>query len=319
MPLTPTARLLLAKPDPDPVTGDFVDVSVFNGWADKIDAAISATVCTASTRPVGADRWDGRIIRETDTRRLLVWNAVQATWDPLNGPFLAASGSRPASPFVNMVIRETDTRKTLIWNSTEGVWDYVGDGLTICTSGTRPASPYVGQLIRETDTRRIYVRTPAPAWEKIVDLTYDEGNLHRTMDACRVTTAGAFQTTSTDPSEIVKLRSASISVVNGVLYRFTGQFLYTSPVDGWAVEIHKNSTAGTIVGGFRLEPSAIGANACWSVDWPCTANETLQFYYVANRLSGTGTLTMFATQDGFNGAFANIDQIGANTVLRDVP
>lgn len=275
-------------------------------------------MCTAGTRPTGSDRWDGRIIRETDTRRVLVWNATQAIWDPVNGPFLAASGSRPTSPFTNMMIRETDTRKTLIWNSTEGVWDYVGDGLTICTSGTRPANPYVGQLIRETDTRRIYVRTPTPAWEKISDLTYDESTLHRTIDACRVTTAGAFLTTTTDPSEIVKIRSASISVFNGVLYRFSGQFLYQALTDGWAVEIHKNSTAGTIIGGFRLEPSSIGANVCWSVEWKCTADETLQFYYVANRLSGSGQLTCYAVQDGYHNAFASVDQVGAAVVMRDV-
>lgn len=156
-------------------------------------------------------------------------------------------------------------------------------------------------------------------WNELILRLAAAENAHSTLDACRVTTAGALLTTAVDPTEVVKFRSASVTVRNGYIYRFTGQALYTAITDGWALEIHKNSTGGTIIGGARIEPSGTGANLTWNVTWPCTADETLQFYYVANRLSGAGTLTMFAVQDGFNNAFANIDLVGAASTLRDVP
>ena len=76
-----TTRLALSKPDPNPVTGDFVDIAVLNANMDKLDAGIGATICTAATRP--ASPFHGQIIRETDTRKLYVWNATQSAWDQI--------------------------------------------------------------------------------------------------------------------------------------------------------------------------------------------------------------------------------------------
>jgi hypothetical protein len=139
-----------------------------------------------------------------------------------------------------------------------------------------------------------------------------------TVDAVRVTTAGAYTITATDPSELVKLRSASIGVVNGALYRFHGQTLYTAVTDGWTLEIRKGSTSGTIIGGARFSVDSVGGTMAWDVMWPCALTETTQFFYTANRLSGTGTLSTFAVQDGFNNAFAVIDRVGLAATLRDV-
>lgn len=86
MPLTPTTRLGLVKPDPDPVTGDFVDVSVINANMTKLDDSVGAFPCTSGTRPTGVDRWHGRFIRETDTRKVYVWNATQVQWDLVADP-----------------------------------------------------------------------------------------------------------------------------------------------------------------------------------------------------------------------------------------
>jgi hypothetical protein len=92
---TTTTRLLLRKPDPDPSTGDFINVVTdINESMDKIDAAVGVTICTSGTRPTGADRWDGREIYETDTRRNYMWSTTLSTWIPLligrggNGPYL---------------------------------------------------------------------------------------------------------------------------------------------------------------------------------------------------------------------------------------
>jgi hypothetical protein len=102
MPLAPTTRLGLVKPDPNPTTGDFVDVTVINANSDKIDAAVGATVCTSGTRP--ASPYDGQVIRETDTRRMYIWNATQAAWDQVliggAGSFLSPPGGMtPAARF----------------------------------------------------------------------------------------------------------------------------------------------------------------------------------------------------------------------------
>lgn len=129
-----TTRLALVKPDPNPATGDFVDITTLNANADKMDAAAGAFPCTAATRPIAPNLWDGRLIRETDTRRVLVWNATQAVWDPVNGPFLCSSGTRPASPFTNMMIRETDTRRVYIWNATQNTWDRIATGFPATSS-----------------------------------------------------------------------------------------------------------------------------------------------------------------------------------------
>lgn len=122
---TLTTRLGLTKPDPNPTTGDFVDVAVLNTDFDKIDAAVSATVATSATRP--ATPFDGQLVRETDTRRVIVRNATQSVWDPVSGTFSCTSGTRPGTPYEGMLIRETDTRRVLVWNATNSAWDVVTD------------------------------------------------------------------------------------------------------------------------------------------------------------------------------------------------
>lgn len=68
---TPTTRLALSKPDPGTAEPYDASVDLGSNW-DKVDAAISATECTSSTRPTGADAWDGRIIIESDTNKAYV-------------------------------------------------------------------------------------------------------------------------------------------------------------------------------------------------------------------------------------------------------
>lgn len=74
-----TSRLGLNKPDPDPITGDPVDISKLNDNFDKIDAAINATLCTSTTRP--ASPFQGQIILETDTNRLYI--RIGSAWAQL--------------------------------------------------------------------------------------------------------------------------------------------------------------------------------------------------------------------------------------------
>lgn len=70
---TTTARLGLRKPDPDPVTGDFINPALdLNDNFDKVDAASGAIACTSGTRP--GSPYNGQMARETDTGRLIIWN-----------------------------------------------------------------------------------------------------------------------------------------------------------------------------------------------------------------------------------------------------
>lgn len=127
-----TTRLALTKPDPNPSTGDFVDITVISANMDKLDAAVGAVACTSGARP--ASPFNGQFARETDTNELIMWNG--AAWvycHTSNGPgrgraYRCTSGTRPASPEDGRMIYETDTRRGAVWRSDTSVWEYM-DGL----------------------------------------------------------------------------------------------------------------------------------------------------------------------------------------------
>lgn len=77
-----TSRLSLYKADPG--TGEPVDVTKINANMDKIDAAIGPADVTSTTRP--ATPYPNQFIRESDTRRLYVWNATNTSWDEIQMP-----------------------------------------------------------------------------------------------------------------------------------------------------------------------------------------------------------------------------------------
>lgn len=80
---TNTTRLLLWKPDGSP-GGDNINVDTdISDNADIIDDAVGMKVCTSGTRPTGAQRWDGRMIYETDTRRQYMWQETLGFWMPM--------------------------------------------------------------------------------------------------------------------------------------------------------------------------------------------------------------------------------------------
>lgn len=105
---TQTTRLLLRKPDPNPTTGDLVNVVTdINDSMDKLDAAVGHLICTSGTRPTGTDRWDGRQIYETDTRRNYMWSAALTTWLPMligrgtDGPYLLGQSTDTTGQGIN--------------------------------------------------------------------------------------------------------------------------------------------------------------------------------------------------------------------------
>lgn len=118
---TSTARLALRKPDGDPSTGDLVDVDTdLNDNFDKIDDAVGLKICTNATRPTGADRWDGREIYETDTRRTYFWSAALGLWIPLvnartgTGPYLFNTSTDTSGEGINI---DGSTAGAHVWRS----------------------------------------------------------------------------------------------------------------------------------------------------------------------------------------------------------
>jgi len=105
---TSTTKLGLRKPDPDPTTGDFIDVVTdVNDSMDKLDAAVGTFICTSGTRPVGSLRWDGRDIFETDTRRRYMWSTTVNDWLPIlqsraaAGPYLLGPSTDTTGEGIN--------------------------------------------------------------------------------------------------------------------------------------------------------------------------------------------------------------------------
>jgi hypothetical protein len=224
-----TSKLALTKPDPNPTTGDFVDVSTLNTDFDKIDDAIGTTAATSGARP--ASPFAGQLIRESDTRKVRVWNPTQATWDPVTGTFVGTSGARPATPSDGMLYRETDTRRLAVYNGTSTAWETI-NGAFVCTSGTRPGVLFDGMIIRETDTRRVYIwNATQSAWELVYNgLAAPPAG---TMFAARTSnSAGKQNNTMAADSQLV------VPVVAGT-YIVDSQIIYTSPTTagfqaGWS-------------------------------------------------------------------------------------
>lgn len=106
MATTFTTRLGLRKPDPNPTTGDFVDVAQdLNANYDKVDAAID-TVCTSSTRPT-TGLFVGKQIFETDTLRFLVCGSLGPTvWRNATTSLInvVTAFTEITSPFFNQIV-----------------------------------------------------------------------------------------------------------------------------------------------------------------------------------------------------------------------
>lgn len=133
---TTTSKLGLFKPDPDPVTGDDVDVDDINDNSDKIDAAAGLTICTSSTRP--SSPWDGQPIYETDTNRVMHW--VEGAW------FNPALCSYPVGAIYQSTV---STSPATLFG---GTWAALTDRFLIGASATYPAGTTGGAATKTLAT-----------------------------------------------------------------------------------------------------------------------------------------------------------------------
>lgn len=74
----------------------------------------SIVITTSTTRPTGADLFEGLWIYETDTDRVYSWNGT--AWISRSEHIICTSTTRPAGAFAGLSIYETDTHRHLIYN-----------------------------------------------------------------------------------------------------------------------------------------------------------------------------------------------------------
>lgn len=116
---TNTSRLGLYKPAP---VGEDVDIALLNENMDELDYDAGATICTSTTRP--AAPYDGMIIKEADTRKILVWNVGTGKWVELRpAENLWSTG---ASPFV--LTNAAQAISPALAPITPGIWEFTASG-----------------------------------------------------------------------------------------------------------------------------------------------------------------------------------------------
>lgn len=273
---TTTTRLGLVKPTPG--TGEPIDVADhLNGNWDKVDAAIGATVCTSGTRP--ASPWDGQMIRETDTRRMYIWNATQAAWDqivmPMTGTIIPAGGGSTAgirlyttgTPNANraIAVRGSGDTQDHYW------FDY--DGAMQWSSGTAAADCGLSRTAAGT-----------LAVNGVI-----EGMVKRIATQVQTTDSATF-------TALTSVATVTAALVNGKTYRirWVGHLGTTVANDEAQISIYETSIAGTELqswGRFQLPNAGVAGNY-FEMECEYTAGATGNQVFVGagQRITGTGNL-----------------------------
>lgn len=138
-----TTRLGLKKPgggSTGAITPDeIVDIDDINGNFDLLDGAIGAQLVTSTTRP--SSPYDGQLIRETDTKNLMHWNASASRWVPIGIPNAGSDTERaalfPTAVSGNRVYR---TDKGYEQEYTGSVWVGAGGLVRIKPSSVQSAT-----------------------------------------------------------------------------------------------------------------------------------------------------------------------------------
>lgn len=277
-----TTRLGLSKPNSDPVTGDFVDIDILNVNADKLDAALGAEPVTSATRP--ATPYDGKFIRETDTRRLYAWNATQATWEQL----ATASPAR----FRAALDVERDTTGQTFYNGylageANPRYNVRGDGMV--SWGTGAAAADVNLYRRGSN----HLGT---------DDSFQAGGYCSGAATESIRTASSASITTTE----TVVQSVTFNAVAGTGYLVRSIQSVQSTVAGDLVRMRLRYAAGASVtsAGTKLltilpNCESAGKGLPWSMVALFTAPTTGQYTIGVTmvRDTGTGTISSFGTAD----------------------
>lgn len=293
---TTTTRIGLSKPTPG--TGEPVNASIDVGtnW-DKVDAAVGAQICTSGTRP--ATPYDGQMIRETDTRRMYIWNATQSAWDQIVLPYPAGSiltGSGGSTAGLRMTSSGAAAANRYL--ALRGSGDTV-DHFAMDYDGLHQWGPGSGAL--DTNLYRSAADTLKTDDNLIVagNLTVTgafTGRQQRINQSVRTTSTGTFTTTETS------IDSVSASLVSGRIYKvyWFGR-IQSSVADGYVrLRIREDSVAGT-----QLQLGQIGTNVAASqsftlmleAEFTAVSTASKTFHVTAVRQSGTGNISSVGASD----------------------
>lgn len=146
---TPTPKLLLPQfTDADPMDFEIVNQSFLD-----IENKLTVSAFTTATRPTGVQRYDGRIILDTDLNQYLKWNAAAGAWQLLainaaesqsisnsiaNGTGVTVNG-------VNFAQRNGMAQLYISWSRTTAIADGDIGNFNVCLMPApwRPAIPTV--------------------------------------------------------------------------------------------------------------------------------------------------------------------------------
>lgn len=293
---TTTTRIGLSKPTPG--TGEPVNASIDVGtnW-DKVDDAVGAQICTSGTRP--GSPYDGQMIRETDTRRMYIWNATQSAWDQIVLPYPAGSiltGSGGSTAGLRMTSSGAALNNRYL--ALRGSGDTV-DHFAMDYDGLHQWGPGSGAL--DTNLYRSAADTLKTDDNLIVagNLTVTgafTGRQQRINQSVRTTSTGTFTTTETS------IDSVSASLVSGRIYKvyWFGR-IQSSVADGYVrLRIREDSVAGT-----QLQLGQIGTNVAASqsftlmleAEFTAVSTASKTFHVTAVRQSGTGNISSVGASD----------------------
>lgn len=293
---TTTTRIALSKPTPG--TGEPVNASIDVGtnW-DKVDAAVGAQICTSGTRPVSP--YDGQMIRETDTRRMYVWNATQSAWDQLVLPYPAGSiltGSGGSTGGLRLTSSGSAALNRALafrgLGDTQDHFEVDYDGVHQWGSGT---------AAMDTNLYRSAADTLKTDDNLIVtgNLTVTglfTGRQQRINQSVRTTPSGSIVGVETS------VDSVAGTLVTGRTYKISWYGRVQSTIaDGYArLRIREDSVSGTQLQ-LSQSPTNIAANqsfiAAIEAEYTAVANGSKTFHVTCIRQTGTGNVSVFGAAD----------------------
>lgn len=232
--------------------GETTDAGNVRGPAGPqgIPGVQSIIVCTSTTRPSGAQLYNGLYIYETDTERTYVWNGI---------------GFRQKEIFTDIAANTTTYRPP-------GSLYYVNDANlplgSVAADSSRPITPGLYQ----------WVSTPTK-WQPVWNYPWGY------MGIKKLSVAQSSITTAVDVTGL----SVTMTAVAGRQLEIKAELPLLSSVDADLARIDICDGAGAIKDGrqFRMSTSGVG---CIATEWLATVAGSLTRKVQVSRSAGTGNI-----------------------------
>lgn len=244
-----TTRLGLYKPGGGSsgliVPDEAADIDKINGNMDKLDDAAGAYLCTSGTRP--ATPFSNQIIRETDTKNVMIWSSAAGRWNPVGIPYCTGDANLatlfPTPQPGDTVIRTDLGANVLQGYSSNGGWRLMDSGLIPCSVGSlvNGTSTTRGRVTITPGTLFVDIRGcfPTPLTSFLIKFIDVQSSIGATLTASLIagtvvdTTANYnFQVQQTNASSVVAAAGAGAtqwSVINTAVGRSSGEIRLEQP------------------------------------------------------------------------------------------